>query len=148
MKPLIPLPKIDETKFQIEYHIGFDPHPQQQDAIFYTGMGCIATIKYEGFVVDVYCDGITKAHLLNEPNGEVVSTLTDPSDFIDAGIDTDKALEIANNSDILDWVNNSWFDLYCYGTHLDCVSHELNEAISYAKTYVADAWVEAEEFMR
>lgn len=148
MKPLMPPPTIDETKFQIEYHIGYDPNPQQQDAIFYTGMGCIATVKYEGFVVDVYCDGITNANLLNEPSGEVVFTMNCPSDFISAGLDTDKALEIANQQNLLDWVNNSWFDLYCYGEHLDCVSHELSEAISYAKTYVGDAWIEAEEFMR
>ena len=100
LKPPTPPPSAIETMFQIEYHIGFDAHPQQQDANFYTGMGCIATVKYEGFVVDVYCDGITKAKLLNEPNGEVVSTLTDPSDFIDAGLDTDKALEIANNQNL------------------------------------------------
>jgi len=148
MKPLTPLPTIDETKYEIEYHIGFDPHPQQQDAIFYTGMGCIATVKYEGFVVDVYCDGITKANLLKEPQGEVVSTLHHPTDFIDAGLDTDKALEIANNQELLDWVNNSWFDLYCYGEHLDCVAHELDEAIGFAKTYVGEAWLEAEMFMR
>ncbi len=147
LKPPAPPPSIDETLFQIEYHIGFDPHPQQQDAVFYTGMGCIATIKYEGFVVDVYCDGITKANLLKEAQGEVVSTLTDPSDFIDAGLDTDKALEIASNQELLDWVNNSWFDLYCYGEHLDCVQHELNEAIASAKAYVAQEWIEAEEFM-
>ena len=75
MKPLMPPPTIDETKFEIEYHIGYDPYPQQQDAIFYTGMDCIATVKYEGFVVDVYCDGETRANLLNEPNGEVVFPL-------------------------------------------------------------------------
>jgi hypothetical protein len=131
--------------YTIEYHMGFDPHPQQQDAIFYTGLGRIATVQFEGFHVDVYCDGETRANLLDAPQGRVVSSLYNPSDFIDAGIDTDKALEIANNSEILDWVNNSWFDLYCEGEHLDCVSHELSEALSFAKTYVTNEWRNAQE---
>ena len=148
MKPIIPLPKVDESKYKVEYHLGFHPHPSQQDAIFYTGMNCVATVKYEGFSVDVYCDGETRANLLDAPQGQVVSTLYSPSDFIDAGIDTDDALRLANQQELLYWENNSWFDLYCYGEHLDCVSHELNEAIGFAKTYVSDAWVEAEMLMR
>ena len=128
----------------IVYHTGFDPHHSQNDAIFYTGMGLIATVTFEGFSVDVYCDGETRANLLNEDK-ETVAILYTPSDFIDAGLDTDKALEIANNSEILDWVNNSWFDLYCEGVHLDCVSHELSEALSFAKTYVIDEWRNAQE---
>lgn len=146
MKPLKPPTAIDENLFQVEYHTGFDPHPNQQDAIFYTGMDCIATVKYEGFVVDVYCDGETRANLL-DTQGQVVSTLYNPTDFIDAGIDTDDALKMANEQNLLDWVNNSWFDLYCYGEHLDCVEHTLYDAIAIAKTYVAEAWIEAEELM-
>ena len=119
---------------KITWHLGFDPHPKQQDAIFYTGMGCVATIDYKGFQVDVYCDGITRAHL--KKDGQVVSTLTTPADFIDAGIDTDDALSLANNSEILDWVNNSWFDLYCYGEHLDAVCHELDEAVEAGREYL------------
>ena len=130
--------------YEIKYN-AIDPNPAQQDAIFYTGMGLIATVIWEGFHVDVYCDGETKANLLDAPQGRVVSSLYNPSDFIDAGLDTDKALEIANNSEILDWVNNSWFDLYCEGEHLDCVSHELSEALSFAKTYVIDEWRNAQE---
>jgi hypothetical protein len=130
--------------YEIKYN-AIDPNPAQQDAIFYTGMGLIATVIWEGFHVDVYCDGETRANLLDAPQGRVVSSLYNPSDFIDAGLDTDKALEIANNSEILDWVNNSWFDLYCEGEHLDCVSHELSEALSFAKTYVIDEWRNAQE---
>ena len=71
-----------------------------------------------------------------------------PEDFERAGLDTDDVLRLADEKRFIDWVNNSWFDLYCYGEHLDCVSHELSEAISFAKTYVGDRWIEAEEFMR
>jgi hypothetical protein len=148
MRPLIPLPTINPDLFMVEFDIGIDPHPTQQDAIFYTGAGRVATVKYEGFEVDVYCDGETKANLLDTPQGQVVSTLYFPADFIDAGLNTDAALRLANEQELLDWVNNSWFDLYCYGEHLDCVEHELIEAIDRAKTYVGDEWLNAEMFMR
>lgn len=122
----------------IKYHLGFDPHPSQQDAIFYTGMGCVATVEYKGFQVDVYCDGDTKAHLLNMPQGEVLVTMCSPTEFIDAGIDTDDVLRGANREELISWVNNSWFDLYCYGEHLDAVEHELDEALKVAEVYVRD----------
>ena len=147
MKPLKPKPVVNPELFVVEYHLGFHPHSSQQDAIFYTGMNCVATVKYEGFSVDVYCDGETRANLLDAPQGQVVSTLYSPSDFIDAGLDTDDALRLANQQELLYWENNSWFDLYCEGEHLDCVSHELDEAITFAKTYVGDEWVNAEMFM-
>lgn len=119
---------------KITWHLAFDAHPKQQDAIFYTGLGCIATIDYKGFQVDVYCDGETRANLMKD--GEVVSTLTTPADFIDAGIDTDDALALANNNNLLDWVNNSWFDIYCYGEHLDMVCHEVEEVLEAGKGYL------------
>ena len=66
----------DESKFSIVYYLGASsPDPAQQDAIFYTGFGCVAKVLYEGFAVDIYCDGETKANLLDAPKGKVVSTL-------------------------------------------------------------------------
>lgn len=126
------------SEVKVDYRSGVAPDPKQQDAIFFTGFGLLATVSYEGFAVDIYCDGETKAHLLDSPQGQVVRSLYDPSDFIDAGLTTDDALRLANEQGLLDWANNSWFDLYCYGEHLDCVSHELSEAIAYAETYLKD----------
>lgn len=131
---IIKLPDGVEAK----YHIPFTPHRKQQDAIFYTGMDCIATITCAGYAVDVYCDGETRANLLDKAEGEVATTLYTPSDFINAGLDTDDALRLANEQGLLDWVNNSWFDLYCYGEHLDAVHHELIEALAAAVAYVQE----------
>jgi hypothetical protein len=108
-------------------------------------MGLIATVIWEGFHVDVYCDGETRVNLLDAPQGQVVSSLYNPSDFIEAGLNTDDALRVANDQELLDWVNNSWFDLYCEGEHLDVVSHELNEALAIATNYVKQEWQNAEE---
>ena len=148
MKPIIPPPTINPDLFVVEYHLTWPAEPDQQDAIFYTGFGHLATVKYEGFEVDVYCEGRTEAHLRDKAEGQIVKTLYFPVDFISAGLDTDTALQMANEQGLLDWVNNSWFDLYCHGEHLDCVEHELNEIIDRAKTYVADEWINAENFMR
>lgn len=126
------------SEVKVDYKSGVAPDPKQQDAIFYTGIGLLATVSYEGFAVDIYCDGETKAHLLDSPQGQVVRSLYDASDFIDAGLTTDDALRLANEQGLLDWANNSWFDLYCYGEHLDCVSHEISEAIAYAETYLKE----------
>lgn len=131
---IIELPDGVEAK----YHIGFMPHVKQQDAIFYTGMDCIATITCAGYAVDVYCDGETRANLLDKKDGEIVKTLYTPTDFLDAGIDTDDAIIMANEQGLLDWVNNSWFDLYCYGQHLDAVTHELKDALAAAINYVVE----------
>lgn len=138
----------DESKFSIIYHLGASPDLAQQDAIFYTGFGSVSTVSYEGFAVSVYCDGETKANLLDAPQGKVVSTLYFPDDFESAGLNTDDALRLANEQQLLDWVNNSWFDLYCYGEHLDAVSHNLNEAIDMAKDYVYQEYFSAETLMQ
>ena len=138
----------DESKFSIVYYLGASsPDPSQQDAIFYTGFGCVAKVLYEGFAVDIYCDGETKANLLDAPKGKVVSTLYFPHDFESAGLNTDDALSLANKQELLDWVNNAWFDLYCYGEHLDAVSHTLNEAIDMAKDYVYQEYFWAETLL-
>ena len=132
---------------EIVYHTGFDPHHSQNDAIFYTGMGLIATVTLEGFSVDVYCDGETRANLLNEDK-ETVAILYTPSDFIDAGLDTDGALHIANDQEVLDWVNNSWFDIYCEGEHLDIVTHDIREAIDSAVTYLKEQRHDEKDLMK
>lgn len=122
------------TQHEIVYHYG-DPDPHQNDAMFFAGMGCVATVIYEGFAVDVYCDGATNATLLNK-DGEVISHLYEKSDFVEVGLDTDTALSMAIEQNLLNVANNSWFDLYCDGEHLDTVEHHLQEALRSAIDFV------------
>jgi hypothetical protein len=56
-------------------------------------------------------------------------------------------VKLANEQGLLDWVNNSWFDLYCYGEHFDMPSHMLNEAIDMAKEYVYAEYFNAETLL-
>ena len=123
------------TQHEIVYHYG-DPEPHQNDAMFFAGMGCVATVIYEGFAVDVYCDGATNATLLNK-DGEVISHLYEKSDFVAVGLDTDTALDMAVEQNILNVANNSWFDFYCDGENLELnVEYHLQEALRIAIDFV------------
>jgi len=117
----------------VEFKISYEPHPEQQDAIWYQGEGCIASVSYKGFAVDIYCDGDMRI-----TNRETEEVYRSPSDLLSAGFDTDKQLSKATEDEILDWDMNSWFDMYCEGEHLDAVTHELHEAIGMAETYLLD----------
>ncbi len=125
-----------------------ESNPDRGDAVFYTGEGLIATVTYNGFFVDVYCDGVTNATLLDQPNGEIVSHLYSASDFISAGLGTDDAISMAVEQEILIFANNSWFDLYCNGEHLDIVCHTIGDAIESAKTYVEEQYFDEQELMK
>jgi hypothetical protein len=124
----------DTAGFDVEWASGFPLTPEQQDAMFYRHDGSwVCTIKKNGFVVDVYCDGDTR---IKTQAGDVYRC---GDDLISAGYDTDKKLGEALSTDELIHENNSWFDLYVHGEHLDCVSHEINDALS-----VAMAWLDEE----
>jgi hypothetical protein len=120
----------------------------RRDAVFYTGEGLIATVTYKGFHVDVYCDGVTHAELLDQPNGYPVSRLSSASDFISAGLGTDDAISMAVEQEILVFINNSWFDLYCDGEHLDIVCHTMDDALESAITYVEEQYFDEQELMK
>jgi len=146
----------DESKFVIKYASHMLPRAwiagiTRHDACFYAGEGHIATVLYEGFAVDIYCDGDTKIY-----NRKTDQYYTGGADLILGGFDTDakfhKATGVAETAEdaeeeslVMDM--NSWFDLYCYGEHLDAVSHMLNEAIDMAKEYVYEEYFNAETLL-
>ena len=133
----------DESKFVIKYASHMLPSAAHGttrfDACFYAGEGFIATVLYEGFAVDVYCDGDTKIY-----NRSKDQYYTGGADLILGGFDTDAKFHKATEDESLVMDMNSWFDLYCYGEHLDAVSHMLDEAIDMAKDYVYQEYFWAE----
>ncbi len=145
----------DESKFVINYSSRMMPSAahgiERHDACFYAGEGHIATVLYEGFAVDIYCDGDTKIY-----NRKTDQYYTGGADLILGGFDTDAKFhkatgdaETAESAEeeslVMDM--NSWFDLYCFGEHLDAVSHMLNEAIDMAKEYVYEEYFNAETLL-
>ena len=136
----------DESKFVVKYA----PHMLHSvvhgitrfDACFYAGEGFIATVAYEGFVVDIYCDGETKIY-----NPETEDWYNGGTGLIAGGFDTDSKFNRAVENESLVVDMNSWFDLYCYGEHLDAVTHTLDDAIYCAKNYVWQEYFDAETLL-
>ncbi len=109
----------------------------QQDPAFHThGYSThVMTVNTGKFSTDIYCDGEMRIHVWDSAealnNGEHhTSVWRYTSDLIEAGIDTDKKLADLFDEGRIDWVHNSWFDLYDAktGEHLDAVSHDLADA--------------------
>jgi hypothetical protein len=136
----------DESKFVIKYASHMLPSVAHGitrfDACFYAGEGFIATVLYEGFAVDIYCDGDTKIY-----NRSTDQYYTGGADLILGGFDTDTKFHKATEDESLVMDMNSWFDLYCYGEHFDMPSHMLNEAIDMAKEYVYAEYFNAETLL-
>jgi len=136
----------DESKFVIKYASHMLPSAAHGitrfDACFYAGEGFIATVEYEGFVVDIYCDGETKIY-----NPEKEEWYNGGTGLIAGGFDTDSKFNRAVENESLVVDMNSWFDLYCYGEHLDAVTHTLNEALYTAKNYVYQEYFDAETLL-
>jgi hypothetical protein len=138
----------DESKFVIKYASHMLPsaslrlNPSRFDACFFAGEGFIATVEYEGFVVDIYCDGETKIY-----NPETEEWYNGGTGLIAGGFDTDSKFNRAVENESLVVDMNSWFDLYCYGEHLDAVTHTLNEALHAAKNYVYQEYFDAETLL-
>ena len=78
----------DESKFVVKYALHMlhsSVHGITRfDACFYAGEGLIATVSYEGFAVDIYCDGETKIY-----NRETDDYYNGGTDLIAGGFDTD-----------------------------------------------------------
>lgn len=122
--------------YDVEWAEGLPLDYDQKDAAFYcTGSSSwIATVKRNGFQVDVYCDGEMRARVLVDENR--YETLRTGAELIDHGVKKDSDLELVE-----EWGMNPWFDLYCQGEHLDAVTHEITDAIDMAKGFL-DAEVE------
>ncbi len=138
----------EEDKFVIKYasHIlpsaSLNLNPSRFDACFFAGEGFIVTVSYEGFAVDVYCDGDTKIY-----NRKADDYYNGGVDLIAGGFDTDSKFREAIEDETLIMDMNSWFDLYCYGEHLDAVTHTLDEALYTAKNYVYQEYFDAETLL-
>ena len=136
----------DESKFVVKYALHMLHSVvhgiTRFDACFYAGEGLIATVSYEGFAVDIYCDGETKIY-----NREKDDYYNGGTDLIAGGFDTDSKFNRGVEDETLVMDMNSWFDLYCYGEHLDVVTHTLNEALKTAKDYVYQEYSDAETLL-
>lgn len=125
--------------FDVEWAEGLPLDYNQKDAAFYktTSSSWIATLKKNGFEVDIYCEGELRAEVLADENR--YETATTGPELIDYGVKNDDDLQH------VEWVHNPWFDLYVDGEHLDDVTHEITDAVNAAKAYLDETIVNANQ---
>jgi hypothetical protein len=126
---------VDTTGYEVSWTAGLPLDADRTASDFYKGGGSfICEVKKSGFAVDVYLDGDMRYH-----NGENDYFICDGDELVSRGYDTDKKFTDAMTSGELSHHNNPWFDLYVQGEHLDCVTHDINEALQSAM-----AWLDEE----
>ena len=131
---------VDTTGFDVSWSSGFPLPGEQTASEFYKySSSYICEVKKDGFTVDIYLDGEMRY------NREDGICIYDGGDLVAAGYDTDKKFTDAMEAEELQHINNPWFDLYVRGEHLDCITHDINEALQSAKAWLEDEINNAKE---
>jgi len=133
------------TTINITWHQPDERSQGREDSTWYTHSAdhhdIVASVSNGERTVHIYSDGEQRAHLAYDPTDwskghEVIRYCDQWGD-----IKNDNDIYEASESGRLDWINNSWFDLY-NDDHLDCVEHTLTEAIEWATALLSEdkAW--------
>jgi len=120
----------------------------RQDPAFYVWNSdaheIVATVALTGTdrQIHIYCDGEMRIHLWStdteRKNNKEHAVLRYCDDLFENDIDTDSKLASADKR--IEWINNTWFDLYATDHNvgdngwLNCVTFSVNDAIDTAKT--------------
>ncbi len=125
----------DMTGYEVVWASGLPLDGDRTASEFYkvsgSGSTHICEVKKDGFAVDIYCDGDMSYY-----NSKDEFYCDDGVDLIARGYDTDKKFTDAVESEELRHDMNPWFDMYVCGEHLDCVTHDINEALQSAKAFL------------
>jgi len=142
-----------ETKpnLEITYEVSDSERQFCKDPAFYVwdanAHQHTATITMGDREIRVFCDGEMRINLWDSAEackrGDDPQVIRYSDKLVRAGLDTDKKLSDAFDAGRIEWVNNAWFDLYAYGDDiedgwLDCVHHDLDEAILQASELIED----------
>jgi hypothetical protein len=104
----------------------------KQDSAWYTngyGTTLVAKVQYKKYSYDVLCCGDMRVHY----NGNIIRYV---ENLYENGIKNDKdltKLEDHNNPNV-EWINNSWFEVYAEDQDWDWSEpcHSVEQAINYA----------------
>jgi len=138
VRPILLLEEMEG--YEVSWAFGFPLPGDTTSAEFYKySSSLVCEVKKDGFSVDIYIDGEMRY------NREDGICIYDGGDLVAAGYDTDKKFTDAVESEELQHINNPWFDLYVRGEHLDSVSHDINEALLFAKHWLEEEISNAKE---
>jgi len=139
------------TTINITWHQPDERAEGREDATWYTHSAdhhdIVASVSNGERTVHIYADGEQRVHLAYNPRdwseGHEVIRYCDQ--WAQYDLKSDYEIFEATESGRLDWINNSWFDLYADEQGWsDCVQHTLTDAIASATELLADdgAWDE------
>lgn len=132
---------VDTTGYEVVWSVGLPLDPDRTASDFYKGYGnLVAEVKKSGFEVDIYLDGDMR---YRDPENEKFFVVGD--ELVAAGYDSDKKFTDAVEEEKLHHINNPWFDLYVRGEHLDCVTHDINEALQSAMAFLDEEIANAKQ---
>ena len=115
----------------------------------------VATITANDREIRVFCDGEMRLNLWESKEarerGDDPEVIRYCDRLMRAGIDTDEKLQEADDAGRIEWINNSWFDLYTNNHNvgedgwLDCVCDTLSDAIEQATLLLSEDEVWGED---
>jgi hypothetical protein len=137
------------TTIYITWHQPDERSQGREDSAWYTYRSAhdpVVTVSNGEREITVYADGEMRIHI--EEDGDIV-VVRYCDRLPENGISNDADIFEASENGRLEWVNNSWFDLYATDNTvgddgwLDCVHHSLTDAIEQATALLShdELWV-------
>lgn len=127
------------TTINITWHQPDERSEGREDAVWYSHSAdhhdIVASVSNGERTIAIYADGEVRVHLAYDPTdwekGHDVIRYCDQ--WKQYGIINDFDIYKMSEEGSIDWVNNSWFDLYAEGEHWEgIVQHTLSDAIESA----------------
>lgn len=134
------------TTINITWHQPDERSQGREDSVWYSHSAdhhdIIATVSNGERSIHIYADGEVRAHLAYDPadwkKGHHVIRYCDQWGQYDINNDFD--IYKMSEAGSVDWVNNSWFELYAEGQGWwECTQHALSDAIQSATELLADS---------
>lgn len=137
------------TTINITWHQPDEREQGREDSAWYTHCSehdAVCTVSNGDREITIYADGEMRVLV----NGEGIIRYCDQ--WREHGITNDAEIFQASEDGRIEWVNNSWFDLYATDHNvgdfgwLDCVNHSLSDAIEQATVLLSEdeLWKEGE----
>jgi hypothetical protein len=138
------------TTINITWHQPDERSQGREDSAWYTYQSqhdAVCTVSNGEREITVYADGEMRVTVYDNINGDDSmdsSTLRYCDQWREYGINNDAEIFEASENGLIDWVNNSWFDLYTNDHNvgedgwLDSVNHSLSDAIEQATLLLSE----------